>query len=295
MRTVGIAMGLVCALTAAAVAEPVLVPSLDPPAPKAAKVAKAPKQAKKAPQKQTKKKSKRRAKQVARKRARPRVVASSSTTQVVPALDATTTAAYRYGTMTSEACVAELAARKIAYRREPATLGIVTPVRLTGPLQGITIRTNQKTEQRSTSRWEIADCRLVLAIDDYARILAKHDVVEVRHYSMYRTPPTSFGKGDVATRHPGGLALDAARFIRRDGSYLDVEEHYHGRIGQQSCGDGADPPSPATAEAVELRAILCETVAAKLFNVVLTPNHDRPHRNHFHLEVTPSVKWFLVK
>ena len=33
---------------------------------------------------------------------------------------------------------------------------------------------------------------------------------------------------------------------------------------------------------------------AQLFNVVLTPNYNKPHANHFHLEVTRGVKWFLV-
>ena len=33
---------------------------------------------------------------------------------------------------------------------------------------------------------------------------------------------------------------------------------------------------------------------AHIFNVELTPDYNWPHRNHFHLEVTPKVKWFLV-
>ena len=53
-------------------------------------------------------------------------------------------------------------------------------------------------------------------------------------------------------------------------------------------------PRPATLEAVKLRSILCEAVSRRLFNVVLTPNYNRPHKNHFHLEVSAGVKWFLV-
>ena len=33
---------------------------------------------------------------------------------------------------------------------------------------------------------------------------------------------------------------------------------------------------------------------SSLFNVALTPDYNWAHRNHFHLEVTPRVKWFLV-
>ena len=74
---------------------------------------------------------------------------------------------------------------------------------------------------------------------------------------------------------------------------VDVLEAFHGKIGDKTCGDGAGP-HPATTDAKELRAILCEAVDAHLFNVVLTPDFNRPHRNHFHLEVMAGVHWFLV-
>ena len=32
----------------------------------------------------------------------------------------------------------------------------------------------------------------------------------------------------------------------------------------------------------------------RIFNVALTPNYNKPHHNHFHLEVTVGVKWFLL-
>ena len=48
-------------------------------------------------------------------------------------------------------------------------------------------------------------------------------------------------------------------------------------------------PSPATKEATEIRKLLCDAADAKLFNVVLTPNYNKPHQNHFHLEVTRGV------
>ena len=78
----------------------------------------------------------------------------------------------------------------------------------------------------------------------------------------------------------------------RDGHALDVEDHFSGRIGAKTCGDGARPRK-ATPESTKLRALLCETVAAGIFNIVLTPNFNRAHRNHFHLEIT-GAQWFLV-
>src|SRR5215210_3675299 len=90
--------------------------------------------------------------------------------------------AQRYAAMSRDDCEAELTARKIEFERDDAS-GVLEPVRLKGPLHGVIYRTNLKEEQRETTVWEIADCRLVLALDDFATILVKHDIVEVRHYS----------------------------------------------------------------------------------------------------------------
>lgn len=200
---------------------------------------------------------------------------------------------YRYGLMSTETCLAELGARKIPFSAESATPGVVTPVRLTGALHGVTFRTNQAAAARSTTPWEIADCRLVLALDDFAQVLAAHHVVEVRHYSMYRKPAKGWPADKPGARHNGALAIDAARFIREDGEYLDVEDHWNGKIGAKTCEAGA-APVPVTAKATELRAILCDTFAKHIFNFHLTPNYNRPHHNHFHLEVTAGFKYFMA-
>jgi len=54
-------------------------------------------------------------------------------------------------------------------------------------------------------------------------------------------------------------------------------------------------PLPATPEARELRSIVCEAADQHLFTSILTPGYDRAHKNHFHLEVTPGVRWSLVR
>jgi hypothetical protein len=206
--------------------------------------------------------------------------------------DADALPAVRYGAMTRDECEAELTARKIPFKVESAK-GVLAPVRLTGPLHGVTFTTDVAESKHETTPWEIGDCRLVLAMDDFAAILAQHDIVEVRHYSMYRVPPKSWADDKIGAQHNGGLALDAARFTKSNGDKLVVLDDFHGAIGAKTCGDGA-APHPVTDKANELRDILCTAVAAHLFNVVLTPNFNRPHRNHFHLEVMANKKWFLV-
>ena len=198
----------------------------------------------------------------------------------------------RYGAMSQDDCEAELKARSIAFKREEAK-GVAQPVRLQGPLHGVTYRTNQHDADRETTIWEIADCRLVLALDDFAAILEQHSIVEVRHYSIHRKAPKKWPDDKIGKQHIGGLAIDAAKFIRKDGTFLDVLDHFKGRYGAKSCGPKARKVK--TEEAKELREIVCAAVDARLFNVVLTPNHNRAHRNHFHLEVMPGVSWILVR
>jgi hypothetical protein len=217
--------------------------------------------------------------------------ASSAAGHLASPSDASDTPAYRYARLSQAECEAEARSRHIEFTRETGA-AVLAPVRLTGPLHGVVFRSDQPDKVRPTSPYEIADCRLVLALDDFAEILARHDIVEVRHYSMYR-PPRNWSEDKIGGQHIGALAIDAGRFIERSGAVLDVDKDFHGAIGAQTCGEGAGP-RPATPAALALRAILCEAALRHLFNVVLTPNYNRPHHNHFHLEITAGVAWFLV-
>jgi hypothetical protein len=202
--------------------------------------------------------------------------------------------ARRYGKLEPQACEAELAQRGASFAPVERALGVLAPVRLTGPLHGVVFHTGLPAAQRASSPWEIVDCRLALALDDFARQLSAHDVVEVVHYSIYRPPSNQWPPDRVGSQHNGALAIDAAFFVKKDGSKLDVERDFHGRIGAHTCGAGAGP-EPATAEALELRQIVCDAADAKLFNVALTPDFNRAHYNHFHLEVAAGAKWFMVQ
>lgn len=196
--------------------------------------------------------------------------------------------AKRYAALGRAACERELRRRKVPFSRVDSARGVVAPVRLEGPLSGVTFRSNLPEKARKTAVIEIYDCRLVLALDDFAKILAGHDVVEVVHLSVYRPVPKKRPlRGGAGRRHGGALAIDAAVFKTQDGRVLDVKKDFHGRIGAKTC----PPPKSAT----ELRRIACEASDARLFNVLLTPDYNRAHKNHFHLEVTANARWFFVR
>ncbi|HEX8790272.1 MAG TPA: extensin family protein [Polyangiaceae bacterium] len=213
---------------------------------------------------------------------------------VAPAAPPAGTApAVQYGEMDRATCEAELGRRGVPFAPVDEARGVLAPVRLTGPLHGVTFRTGLPASQRASSPWEIVDCRLALALDDFAVQLEAHDIVTVIHLSIYRPPSSRWPDDKLASRHPGGLAMDAATFVKKDGTELEVQRDFHGRIGAKTCGAGAGP-HPATPQANELRSIVCDAADARLFNVLLTPDYNWPHRNHFHLEVTAGAKWFVV-
>jgi hypothetical protein len=199
-----------------------------------------------------------------------------------------------YAELDRTACEAQLAQRSIPFVRVDEARGVLAPVRLLGPLHGVSFHSGVPSAQRRSSPLEIVDCRLALALDDFAAQLSAHDVVDVLHFSIYRPPSKHWRADRIASRHPGALAIDAASFTKSDGTKLDVERDFHGHIGSSTCGPGASP-SPATDEAIELRHIICDAADARLFNVALTPDYNWAHRNHFHLEVAAGAKWFMVK
>ncbi len=201
--------------------------------------------------------------------------------------------ALRYAELDRRSCEAELTRRGVTFTSVEEARGVLAPIRLRGPLHGVSFHSAIPASQRDRSPIEILDCRLALALDDFSTLLARHGVVEVVHMSMYRPPPRGWPQDRIGRRHLGALAIDIGRFVRADGTTLDVEKDFHGRIGATTCGPSAGP-KPATPEAVELRDIACETADLHLFNVELTPDFNWQHRNHFHLEVTAHVRWFLV-
>jgi hypothetical protein len=203
------------------------------------------------------------------------------------------TPAVRYAALDAESCEAALAQRAVPFQPVEKARGVLAPLRLTGPLRGVWFHSALPASQRAASPYEILDCRLALALDDFAALLARRGIVEVVHLSMYRPPARSWPDGRIGGQHGGGLAIDAAQFKKQDGTVLDVDRDFAGKIGETTCGKSA--VQPRDVPSAELRSIVCEAAEQHLFNVELTPDYNRPHKNHFHLEVTANVRWFLVR
>jgi hypothetical protein len=204
------------------------------------------------------------------------------------------TAAFRYAEMTSAQCLAELDKRKVPYKLAGPTKQVDTPIRFTGPVRGVEfIQTYRPAPDLEEPLSAIADCRLAVAIDDFAGVLAEHGITKVEYLSMYRTKGVGFVR--PGKRHPAALAIDVAVLHRKDGATFSVLGDWHGRAGSKTCGEGASKPTKDTEGARVLREIICETDQKKSFNLMLTPHYDWGHKDHFHLEVRQNIRWFLTQ
>jgi len=203
--------------------------------------------------------------------------------------------ASRYANLTDSATLELLRARRIPFEPTRAPLpGVRLPIRLTGTLQGVWIHSVLPPERRADSMFEILDGRLALALDDFARVLAAHDVVEVVHFTMYRPPTeTPPSPGAPQVRHPAGLAIDLGAVRFADGEWLSVGVHWAPLLGARTCGAQARRLDHRKGR--ELRSIICEAADLRIFHYALTPHYDDPHADHVHLEIRPGTSTFLVR
>jgi hypothetical protein len=198
-----------------------------------------------------------------------------------------------YASLDRDACEARLQSRHVDFARAEDTPGVLAPIRLKGPLHGVSIHSGLPPVARARSHADLLDCRLALSLDDFAAAIAERGIVEVLTLSTYRTRAES----GCTPKYPGeqhcaALAVDVGSFKHRDGTVLNVERDFHGRIGTLTCRDEARP-SPETPAAKELWDIACDS-AGRSFLVVLTPNWNAEHKNHMHFELT-THDWVLVR
>jgi hypothetical protein len=222
------------------------------------------------------------------------MVRQVSSRLVVPPRDvAEKTLAFRYANLDDAEVVAELERRGIAWTpATPPLPGVRTPIRLTAPLRGVRIHSTLPEPERKSSPFEILDARLALALDDFCSLLARHDVVEIVHYTMYRPPAELPPDLYKQIRHPAGLAIDLGAVRKADGRWLAIGPHWPSDIGAKTCGEGAREHWSRAGR--EIVSIACEAADLGIFHFILTPHFDAAHADHLHLEIKPDTRWFLV-
>jgi hypothetical protein len=169
----------------------------------------------------------------------------------------------------------------VEYTVGPSSRGIVDPVTAKMPINGVPFRSGSGL--RTTM---LGDCSLIKSLALAAPHWRKRGVVEVRDLGVYNyrcinndgTPPNcTIGLSE----HSFGNAIDLASFTDANGDTYVVNDDWVIDPDDKTCTSPTEPGKDTF-----LHEMICEIKANKIWNIVLTPNYNSLHRNHFHVDLT---------
>ena len=167
------------------------------------------------------------------------------------------------------------------YTVGPASRGIADPITIKMPINGVPFRSGSGV--RTTM---LADCALAKSLFLAAPHWRKRDIVEVTDLGVYNyrcinndgTPPNcTIGLSE----HSFGNAIDLASFKDAAGEVYSVNDDWVIDPDDKTCIAPTEPGKDTF-----LHEMICEIKANKIWNIVLTPNYNSLHRNHFHVDLT---------
>jgi hypothetical protein len=173
---------------------------------------------------------------------------------------------------------------QLDYTTGPANPGIADPVTIQLPLNGMAYRYNGSTERRKTL---YGDCALMKSLAEAAPIMRAHDIVEFVDIGIYnyrcinqsQTPPNC-----TLSQHAYAKAIDIAAWVTSDNTKYSVLTDWLIDPATTTCTAATDG-----AKDDFLHKVICEIKAAGIWNIVLTPNYNEAHRNHFHVDLTEGA------
>lgn len=164
-----------------------------------------------------------------------------------------------------------------------ATRGIADPVIVQPVIEGVRFRYVSNTEPTAM----LMDCELAPRLVELARLVSTYGIDEVIHIGIYNYRCIGGGDPDVdgctPSQHAYARAIDLHAFGLA-GS--DVEYSTETDFEITMSGDDCPlTPYASTADQV-LKELACSMWSESIFQIVLTPNYNAAHRNHFHVDLT---------
>jgi hypothetical protein len=183
------------------------------------------------------------------------------------------------------ACLHYLAEQHIPFVTKDPVRGVRTPIELTGPIHGVRLTPR-------VGHPPVMDCELARALWEAGPVIARAGITELSFSGAYnyRTRHNS----SQLSAHSFGLAIDV-HVLRGESGDLDIKRDFERGAGAWRSlvtreGDLTGcVGSPRTAKGRTLRRLVCELKHHSAFRVIITPDDDRDHRDHLHLEAFPNT------
>lgn len=163
-----------------------------------------------------------------------------------------------------------------------ATRGIADPVRVGPMIGGVRFRYGPST----TASPMLMDCSLGPRLVQLVALLREWDIEEVEHLGVYNYRCIGGGDPDSGTctpsMHAYARAIDLHAFRQRGTAVLfDTETDWVISTSDRTC-----PGTPVNDEDRMLHEVACRMWSDRIFQIVLTPDYNAAHRNHFHVDMT---------
>ncbi len=164
--------------------------------------------------------------------------------------------------------------------------GVQVPVRVKGPIAGISLHYPGRNKQH-----EIMDCRLLLALHAWFSVLHQQGVEKISHMSAFR-PKAKVASTRKPSGHATGLAIDIATLTHSDGQSWSILDDWKERAAHADPCTEHEKDDTVTAT---LRKWVCDAATRDIFQIIITPHHNKAHANHVHVEVVPNGTWSFVR
>jgi hypothetical protein len=151
------------------------------------------------------------------------------------------------------------------------TCDIVEPVLLYSPINRVGLRYIESEEQGPV----FLGCDAAVSVVGSAAVAADLGAEEILHIGTYNCRVIS-GTTTIS-QHGLANAIDIGGFTLPGGAVVTVLDDWE--VGN---------PNPVTEYGQLLRDFTDQIWALGLWNIILTPEYDSDHANHFHLDLTPG-------
>lgn len=179
-----------------------------------------------------------------------------------------------------DTCHGALSSLGVRWKKTSPMRGVVDPVELDPQIGGVTFR-----DRKGRASRLYLSCLFAEQVARFARAIASVGVTDVYHLGIYNYRCIGGGSPDgracKVSQHAYGRAIDLHSFKTAGGTFV-VKDDWTKRPPPTCSATGG------TAKDRFLRDLACKASRAAGFNVLLTPNYNAAHRDHFHADATPG-------